>query len=229
MIIALVRKELRELLPLILLALLAQLVVVTAAMGISVGLVDQPAQVIPFVGRDIIWYTIVVAGLLAVAAGLRQTMWESAQGTFQFLLHRPVSRQTIFVTKLAVGRRGQRAYTGAACVGLCTVGGDAGHTCQPLLLVDERLGMATVRGNAAVIPGGIHQRLALGPLVRQPFPSGRRDLRDVGPDLRRRTRAFQDRRGSCDVVRRRCGFGAGGHPYRQIARFLLSRGCPWTG
>jgi hypothetical protein len=103
MIMALARKELRELLPLIILALLAQLVVVTAAMGISVGLLDQPAQVIPFVGRDIIWYTIVVAGLLAVAAGLRQTMWESAQGTFQLLLHRPVSRQTIFGTKLAVG------------------------------------------------------------------------------------------------------------------------------
>jgi hypothetical protein len=103
MILALARKEFRELLPLILVALLAQVIIVTAAMGVSVGLIEQQYQVIPFVGRDIIWYTTVVAGVLAVGAALRQTMWESGQGTFQFLLHRPVSRQTIFCIKLAVG------------------------------------------------------------------------------------------------------------------------------
>jgi hypothetical protein len=103
MIMALARKELRELLPLIILALLAQIVIVTAAMDIPVGLIEQQYQVIPFVGRDIIWYTIVVAAVVAMGAALRQTMWESGQGTFQFLLHRPVSRQAIFCIKLAVG------------------------------------------------------------------------------------------------------------------------------
>jgi hypothetical protein len=44
-----------------------------------------------------------VAGALAFALGLWQTMLESTRDTFQFLLHRPMSRDAIFATKLLVG------------------------------------------------------------------------------------------------------------------------------
>jgi hypothetical protein len=46
---------------------------------------------------------IVVSGLLGIALGFRQSAWEAGRGTFQFLLHRPVRRDVIFLTKLATG------------------------------------------------------------------------------------------------------------------------------
>src|SRR4029079_8266169 len=43
------------------------------------------------------------AGALAIALGLRQTAWEIGQGTYFFLLHRPVRRNRIFALKLLIG------------------------------------------------------------------------------------------------------------------------------
>jgi hypothetical protein len=44
-----------------------------------------------------------VAVCLALALGFRQTVGESAAGTYLFLLHRPASRLRLIGTKLAVG------------------------------------------------------------------------------------------------------------------------------
>jgi hypothetical protein len=40
---------------------------------------------------------------LAIALGLRQTAWELGQGTYFFLLHRPIRRARIFALKLLIG------------------------------------------------------------------------------------------------------------------------------
>jgi hypothetical protein len=49
------------------------------------------------------FYLWLCIGGLAIALGMRQTAWELGQGTYYFLLHRPVSRYRVFISKLAVG------------------------------------------------------------------------------------------------------------------------------
>jgi hypothetical protein len=103
MIQVLVRKELRELLPITVVILLMQLYLVSTAMGVFLFLIRRSDETIPFVVDEMFWPMLVVAGLGAVGLGLWQTMRESGRGTFQFLLHRPARRDRIFATKLAVG------------------------------------------------------------------------------------------------------------------------------
>ena len=57
----------------------------------------------PFVGDWLSWYFWLLAGGLAIALGLRQTAWELGQGTYLFLLHRPLPRGHVFGLKLLVG------------------------------------------------------------------------------------------------------------------------------
>jgi hypothetical protein len=57
----------------------------------------------PFVNWDTARSFGWVAVPFALAVGLRQSAWELAQGTYPFLLHRPLRRRTIFLTKLATG------------------------------------------------------------------------------------------------------------------------------
>jgi hypothetical protein len=57
----------------------------------------------PFVRDSLTFYFWLAAGGLAIALGLRQTAWEQIQGTYFFLLHRPVSRGRIFALKLLIG------------------------------------------------------------------------------------------------------------------------------
>ena len=57
----------------------------------------------PFVRDSLSFNFWMVAGGLAIALGLKQTAWEFGQGTFYFLLHRPMSRRQVFGVKLAVG------------------------------------------------------------------------------------------------------------------------------
>ncbi|MBI2826093.1 MAG: hypothetical protein HYX69_15520 [Planctomycetia bacterium] len=101
MIRAIIRKELRELLPFIALALLAQALLVLAALYPRSPF--EETHVIPFVRQSMMQYTFGVAACLAVALGLWQTMWESSRGTFLFLLHRPIARERVIGTKLVVG------------------------------------------------------------------------------------------------------------------------------
>jgi len=57
----------------------------------------------PFVGQQHLFFQGFFVGLLAMALGLKQTAFEIHQGTFKYLLHRPISRRTVFVVKLLVG------------------------------------------------------------------------------------------------------------------------------
>jgi hypothetical protein len=103
MIAALVRKELRELLPFGVLAMVLQCTLVGLTISSRSQLSFADAGVIPFVFTDVLGYTFIVATLLAVALGLWQTMWENGHGTFLFLLHRPLSREALVGTKLLTG------------------------------------------------------------------------------------------------------------------------------
>ncbi len=101
---ALAIKELRESAGLIALALLCTIGIVGPLMGVAV---------VPGRGAHQAWYPFVNAlhlqdqgwmlGLFALALGLKQTAWEMHQGTFCFMLHRPLPRNTVFVVKLLVG------------------------------------------------------------------------------------------------------------------------------
>jgi hypothetical protein len=44
-----------------------------------------------------------VAAALAIVLGLRQSAWEPSQGTAHYLLHLPLSRSSLFLSKLFVG------------------------------------------------------------------------------------------------------------------------------
>jgi ABC-type transport system involved in multi-copper enzyme maturation permease subunit len=115
MIMALVRKELRELLPLLALASLLQMYL----LGCATGNVPETANVLgelrtipfynPFDGRT--GAMITVGGAFAILVGLWQTVSELARGTFHFLLHRPLPRTTIFGVKLSVGAAASLAVT----------------------------------------------------------------------------------------------------------------------
>ena len=54
--------------------------------------------------KTIFWECIFFIGVaLAIALGFRQSAWEPSQGTALYLLHLPLSRRTIFLTKLVTG------------------------------------------------------------------------------------------------------------------------------
>jgi hypothetical protein len=105
MIRALVIKELRECLPLaaVAAAFAAWLLHVAtggAAWPIDVARSSDPQPFLtssPWIGLPF------VAGPLAALLGLKQMWWDDFRGAYPFLLHRPVSRSQVFLTKVAVG------------------------------------------------------------------------------------------------------------------------------
>jgi ABC-type transport system involved in multi-copper enzyme maturation permease subunit len=110
MLTAMIRKEVRELLPLTVFALLVQFFLITVETGVdwqplTSWLNSNPyrGRIIPFVSPTSCFYNFVATGVWAVTLGLWQTMWESSRGTFLLLLHRPVRRETIIGAKLLVG------------------------------------------------------------------------------------------------------------------------------
>jgi hypothetical protein len=115
MLTTLARKELREILPLLAVALFVELCLAGTATGMQLGLglfLSQPYQAIPFVSDQSNFHSFFfIAGLLAFVVGLWQTLMESSRNTYQFLLHRPLSRNAIFGTKLAVGIAGVSAVS----------------------------------------------------------------------------------------------------------------------
>ena len=58
---------------------------------------------IPFIDGTFLSFLCFISIALAVTLGLRQTVAESRSGTWQFLLHRPVSLGRVLAAKLAVG------------------------------------------------------------------------------------------------------------------------------
>src|SRR5690349_1451205 len=57
----------------------------------------------PFVADNRSYDFWLLAGAFAIVLGLRQTAWELGQGTYFFLLHRPVRRSNVFALKLLIG------------------------------------------------------------------------------------------------------------------------------
>jgi hypothetical protein len=104
---ALALKELRESAGIAAAALAGYLALVVSLMGAKVfhwvpGL-PWGTHGAPFSGGEFANSFAWVSVMFAVALGFRQSAWESARGTFLFLLHRPVSRRAVLLTKLAVG------------------------------------------------------------------------------------------------------------------------------
>jgi hypothetical protein len=100
-------KELREVAGIAAVALAGYLALVVSLTGAKVfqWMPGMPHGMdgVPFSGGQFTGFFTWVSLVFAVALGFRQSAWESARGTFLFLLHRPVSRRAIFLIKLAVG------------------------------------------------------------------------------------------------------------------------------
>jgi hypothetical protein len=105
MIRALAIKELREVFPLAALGLAVQLVAVAALTGLKPFAVWLPLENLgpPFQERVVAVPFATAGVVLTLLLGFRQSAWETAQGTWKFLLHRPVRREAVFLTKLATG------------------------------------------------------------------------------------------------------------------------------
>jgi ABC-type transport system involved in multi-copper enzyme maturation permease subunit len=104
---ALAFKELREVAGIALIALVCYGALASNLMGAKVfdwltGM-PQGTNGVPFVSGGFGELYTLVTVVFAAALGFRQSAVESARGTFLFLLHRPVSRDAIFRTKLVVG------------------------------------------------------------------------------------------------------------------------------
>lgn len=112
MILAIVKKELREIRGFAALAMGLYLIYVDrlTIRGIArqttftfLPDVRHDSAQIPFVGEVFLgFYTLIGLGL-AIALGLRQSAWEPSQGTSLYLLHLPLRRRTLFLTKLGAG------------------------------------------------------------------------------------------------------------------------------
>jgi hypothetical protein len=104
---ALALKELREVGGIALAALGAYLALVVNLMGAKVfdwvPVIPAGTREVPFTGLGFLLFFTFVSVLFALALGFRQSAWESARGTYPFLLHRPAGRTAIFLTKLATG------------------------------------------------------------------------------------------------------------------------------
>jgi hypothetical protein len=106
-------KESRELMPLVSLALIAQgLMFVVPGNFLWLIPWNESRDVVPFVARSLVNWMLYLSGFAALALGFWQTLWETGRGTFLFLLHRPLSRTTVFSVKLAVGFAATLIITG---------------------------------------------------------------------------------------------------------------------
>jgi ABC-type transport system involved in multi-copper enzyme maturation permease subunit len=113
MVLAIVRKELRETRAFAALSLGLYLIyvssltgklspVLTSLLGWVPGMDGQLAEV-PFVQDNFVIMYVLIGAALAMTLGFRQSAWEPSQGTALYLLHLPLGRHTIFVTKLMTG------------------------------------------------------------------------------------------------------------------------------
>jgi hypothetical protein len=104
---ALAFKELREIRGIVLGALGAYLALVVNLMGARVfdwvPVIPAGTNEVPFTAFGFMVFFTLVSVVFAVWLGFRQSAGEAARGTYLFLLHRPLARDTIFAIKLAVG------------------------------------------------------------------------------------------------------------------------------
>jgi hypothetical protein len=105
MIKALAVKEWREVRGIAALALGCYVLLVGCMIGQEpfVRFLPSGRYSVPFIGTEFVVYFSFISILFTLALGFRQSSWEAGQGTYQFLLHRPIRRDVIFLTKLATG------------------------------------------------------------------------------------------------------------------------------
>ena len=113
MVLAIVRKELRESWLFAALALGLYGIYLFKLTGKSTTLlahlvwwlpgmnVETPE--VPFVEGNSTTFFFFIGAALAIALGFRQSAWEPSQGTALYLLHLPLTRQSLFLTKLFTG------------------------------------------------------------------------------------------------------------------------------
>src|SRR5262245_40855924 len=104
---ALFVKELREVAVIGLIGLALLLIFVSGLVALPLfswfPLVQSDSSRIPFVAPAFLEYFGFCGAALAIALGIRQSLWEDLRGTAAYLLHRPMSRSMIFGLKLAAG------------------------------------------------------------------------------------------------------------------------------
>jgi hypothetical protein len=104
MLRALAIKELRETGLVALAALALYACLVSSATGFRLlPLFSTSGGTIPFVGDAFLSSFVWISAGLAIALGFRQSVLESMQSTYLFLLHRPAPRWRLIAVKLAVG------------------------------------------------------------------------------------------------------------------------------
>ena len=112
MVLAIARKELRETTIFAALAIGLSLIYLSKLAGSwgrpiadlfgwAPGMQGPPD--VPFVQDHFLNPFFWVGVALAITLGVRQSAWEPSQGTALYLLHLPLARRTIFLTKLATG------------------------------------------------------------------------------------------------------------------------------
>jgi ABC-type transport system involved in multi-copper enzyme maturation permease subunit len=113
MVLAIVKKELRETRVFAALAVGLYLIYLSNLTGHwgrplswiiawAPGMSAEPPDV-PFVQGSFVGILYSIGAALAITLGFRQSAWEPSQGTAQYLLHLPLTRRTIFLTKLTTG------------------------------------------------------------------------------------------------------------------------------
>ncbi|HTU19188.1 MAG TPA: hypothetical protein VMG10_14100 [Gemmataceae bacterium] len=100
-------KELREVFVIMAVALAWYLALAVNTMGAKVfnwmPAMPHGTMGIPFLDGGFAEMHTLISALFALALGFRQSAWESSRGTYLFLLHRPLRRETVFLIKLATG------------------------------------------------------------------------------------------------------------------------------
>jgi ABC-type transport system involved in multi-copper enzyme maturation permease subunit len=113
MVLAIVRKELRETRLFAALAVGVYLIylskrtgkwprMLNSLLGWLPGMNVETSD-IPFVQDNFLYMFFFIGVALAITLGFRQSAWEPSQGTALYLLHLPLRRQTIFLTKVLTG------------------------------------------------------------------------------------------------------------------------------
>jgi hypothetical protein len=113
MVMAIIRKELRETRAFAALAValyfmyLSKLTgtlspLLTSLFGLVPGMNAEVPDV-PFVEGNFLIILFFIGVALAITLGFRQSAWEPSQGTALYLLHLPLARHAIFLTKLLTG------------------------------------------------------------------------------------------------------------------------------
>lgn len=105
---ALMRKELRECAGIAALGLLGLAWLTLSAInlspfGMAFNLARGTAGAIPFLYDSFMMNFGLIAAALAVGLGFKQSLGDQLGNAHLFLLHRPVKRETIYLTKLSVG------------------------------------------------------------------------------------------------------------------------------